>query len=180
MVLIKSLNHYLAKNKSLSEKSKLDTKEPTQLKQINLNEIIKLLWIKLSINASLPLIKDVVNNLDNNNYQTTISNNKYDLKNAEQFLLEIVTKKINENEAHKLYKNFIEPKVIELTRAKSKGKNKRLNILNIYNNIKSSIFDGVYLHYFDKPVTTKESIAKSTESRKQRLDIINKKKENIK
>ena len=89
-------------------------------------------------------------------------------------------KKINENEAHKLYKNLIEPKFIELTRAKSRGKNKRLNILNIYNNKKLSIFHGVYLHYFEKPVTTKESIAKSTESRKQRLDIINKKKENIK
>ena len=100
------------KKKSLSEKSKLDTKEPTQLKQINLNEIIKLLWIKLSINAFLPLIKDVVNNLDNNNYQTTISNNKYDLKNAEQFLLKIVTKKINKNEEHKLYKNLIEPKIL--------------------------------------------------------------------
>ena len=100
------------KKKSLSEKSKLDTKEPTQLKQINLNEIIKLLWIKLSINAFLPLIKDVVNNLDNNNYQTTISNNKYDLKNAEQFLLKIVTKKINKKEEHKLYKNLIEPKIL--------------------------------------------------------------------
>ena len=100
------------KKKSLSEKSKLDTKEPTQLKQINLNEIIKLLWIKLSINAFWPLIKDVVNNLDNNNYQTTISNNKYDLKNAEQFLLKIVTKRINKNEEHKLYKNLIEPKIL--------------------------------------------------------------------
>ena len=97
----------------MSEKSKLDTKEPTQLKQINLNEIIKPLWIKLSKNGFLPLIKDVVNNLDNNNYQTTISNNKYDLKkNAEQFLLKIVTKKINKNEEHKLYKNLIEPKIL--------------------------------------------------------------------
>ena len=72
---------------------------------------------------------------------------------------------------------MIEPKVIKLTRAKSsRGK----NILNIYNNIELSIFDGAYLHYFDRPVITKESIAKSAESRKQRLDIINKKKENIK
>ena len=128
----------------------------------------------------LSLVKDVVNNLDNKDDQPTISNNKYDLKNAEKLLLEIVTKKINGNEAHKLYENLIEPKVIELTRAKSRGKNKRLNILNIYNNIKSSIFDGVYPHYFDKPVIAKESIAKSAESRKKRLDIINKKKENIK
>ena len=108
----KEFEPLFSKKKSLSEKSKLDTKEPTQLKQINLNEIIKLLWIKLSINAFLPLIKDVVNNLDNNNYQTTISNNKYDLKNAEQFLLKIVTKKINKNEEHKLYKNLIEPKIL--------------------------------------------------------------------
>ena len=55
------------KKKLLSEKSKLDTKEPTQLKQINLNEIIKPLWIKLSRNDFLSLVKDVVNNLDNKN-----------------------------------------------------------------------------------------------------------------
>ena len=36
------------KIKSLSERSKSDTKEPTQLKQIDLNEITKPLWIKLS------------------------------------------------------------------------------------------------------------------------------------
>ena len=121
----------------MSEKSKLDTKEPTQLKQINLNEIIKPLWIKCSRKDFSSLIKNVVNNLDNKDYQTMISSNKYDLKSAEQFLLEIVTKKINKNEAHKLYKNLIEPKVYELTRAKSsKGKNKRSNILNIYNNVK--------------------------------------------
>ena len=103
----------------MSGKNKLDTKEPTQLKLINLNEIIKPLWIKLSTNDFLSLIKDVVNNLDNKNYRTTINNNKYDLKNAEQFLLDKVTKK-----------NLIEPKVIELTRGKSsRGKNKTLDIL---------------------------------------------------
>ena len=78
----------------MSEKNKLDTKEPTQLKQINLNELIKPLWIKLSRNDFLLLIKDITNNLDNKNYQTAISNNKYDLKNAEQFLLEIVPKNL--------------------------------------------------------------------------------------
>ena len=78
----------------MSEKSKLDTKEPTQLKQINLNEIIKPLWIKLPRNDFISLIKDVVNNFDNKNYQTMINSNKYNLKNAEQFLLEIVVKKL--------------------------------------------------------------------------------------
>ena len=80
----------------------------------------------------IPFIKDVVNNLDNKNYQTVINNNKYNLKNAEQFLLEIVVKKISKNDARKLYENLVDPKVIELTRTKSnRGENKRLNILNI-------------------------------------------------
>ena len=78
----------------MSEKSKLDTKEPTKLKQINLNEIIKPLWTNLFRNYFLSLIKDVVNNLDNKSYQTTISNNRYGLTNVEQFLLEIVIEKI--------------------------------------------------------------------------------------
>ena len=81
-------------------------------------------------------------------------------------MLEIVTKKISKNRARKLHKNLIEPKIIELTRAKSsRGKNKRLNILNIYNNVKSSIFEGVYFHYFNEPVIA--------------LDKIDKKKKNI-
>ena len=114
-------------------------------------------------------IKDIVNNLDNKNYQTLISNNKYDLKNGEQFLLETVTKNISKNEARKLCENLIEPKVYELTRAKSnKSKIKRLNILNIYNNVKSSIFEGVYFHYFNEPVITKESIADRVKLRRQR------------
>ena len=85
---------------------KSGTKEPTQLKQIDLNEITKPLGIKLSRGDFISLIKDVVNNLDNKNYQTVINNNKYDVNNAEQFLLEIVGKKIRKNEARKLYKKF--------------------------------------------------------------------------
>ena len=89
----KEFEPLFSKRESSSEKSELDSKEATELKQINLNEIIKPLWIKLFRNNFLSPIKDVVNNLDNNNYQTMISNNKYDLKNAEQFLMEIITKK---------------------------------------------------------------------------------------
>ena len=82
-------------------------------------------------------------------------------------MLEIVTKKISKNEARNLYENLIESKVIELTRAKSyRGKNKRLNILNIYNNVGSSIFKVFYFHYFDKPVITKESIAERVKIKK--------------
>ena len=89
-------------------------------------------------------------------------------------------KKISKNEASELYKNLIEPKVIELTRAKgSRGKNNTLNILNIYSNIESSIFKDVYFHYFNKPKITEESIAERTKLRKQRLDLIEKKKKYI-
>ena len=150
--------------------------EPTQLEQIDLNEITKPLWIKLSRKDFISVIKDVVNNLDNKNYRTVINNNKYNLKNAEEFLLEII-KKISKNEAPKLYENLIEPKVIELKRAKSsRGKNKRLNILNIYNNVESSIFKDVYFHYFNKPKITEESIAERTKLRRQRLNRIEKNK----
>ena len=117
------------KIESLPERSKSDTKEPTQLKQIDLNEMTKPLWIKLSRSDFASLIKDVVNNLDNKDYQTKINNDYYDLKNAEQFLVEIVTKKISKNEAHELYKTLIEPKVDKLRNAKGKGKDKRSNIL---------------------------------------------------
>ena len=80
---------------------------------------------------------------------------------------EIVTKKISNNRARKLHKNLIEPRIIELTRAKSsRGKNKRLNILNIYSNVESSIFLNVYFHCFDEPVIRKESIADRIKSRK--------------
>ena len=44
---------------------KSGTKESTQLKQIDLNEITKPLGIKLSRGDFISLIKDVVNNLDN-------------------------------------------------------------------------------------------------------------------
>ena len=46
-----------------------------------------------------------------------------------------------------MYKNLIKPKVDKLGNAKGRGKID--NILNILENIKSSIFDGYYYHYFD-------------------------------
>ena len=46
-----------------------------------------------------------------------------------------------------MYKNLIKPKVDKLANAKGRGKIG--NILNILENIKSSIFDGYYYHYFD-------------------------------
>ena len=40
------------------------------------------------------LITNVVDNLDNEDCKTTVNNRRYDLKNAEKILLEIVTKKL--------------------------------------------------------------------------------------
>ena len=68
---IKSDNKEL---KPLFSQIKSDTKEPTQLKHIDLNEITKPLWIKLSRIDFISLIKDVANNLDNKNYQSVIIN----------------------------------------------------------------------------------------------------------
>ena len=69
----KEFEPLFSKRESSSEKSELDSKEATELKQINLNEIIKPLWIKWFRNNFLSPIKDIVNNLDNTNYQTMIS-----------------------------------------------------------------------------------------------------------
>ena len=120
----------------------------------------------MSRKGFLSLIEDVADNLDNKNYHITINNNKYNLKNVEKILLEIVTKKISKNEAYKLYDNLIEPRVIELTRAKNNRSKKRLNVLIIYNNAKSSIFKDLYFHYFDKPKITEGSIAERIKLRK--------------
>ena len=73
----------------MSKRSKSDTKQSKQLKQLDLNEITKPLWIKLSRSDFASVIKDV-NNLDNKGYQTKINNDNYDLEYVEQFLLEIV------------------------------------------------------------------------------------------
>ena len=119
------------------------------LKHLNLNEISKPLWIKISKNDFISVIKDVTNNLDNKNYQTTADKRKYDFKNAENFLLEITTEKTSQGEGRKLYNDLIKPDVDALQQTKGKGKNKRNNILNILNNIESSLFEGLYLHHND-------------------------------
>ena len=119
------------------------------LKHLNLNEMWKPLWIKISKNDFISLIKDVTNNLDDKNYQTTADKRKYDFKNVENFLLEITTEKTSQGEGRKLYNDLIKPDVDALQQTKGKGKNKRNNILNILNNIESSLFEGLYLHHND-------------------------------
>ena len=119
------------KKEPLPDEDRSNIKQPTQLKHLNPNEISKPLWIKISGSGFISLIKDVNDNLDNKDYKTKVGDNNYNLKTAKTFFLEITTKKINKNEARKLYKGLIKPNVDALMHVKGKGKNKRNNILNI-------------------------------------------------
>ena len=54
--------------KSLADDNRSDLKQPTQLKQLKLNEISKPLWVNLSRENFDSLIKDAVDNLYNEDY----------------------------------------------------------------------------------------------------------------
>ena len=97
---MKALDYLSVKleTKSLSGEDRSDIKQPTQLKQLNLNEISKPLWINLAREDFNLLIKDVADNLDNKNYKTNPDGRIYGLKNAKKFLLNIGTKKISKDE----------------------------------------------------------------------------------
>ena len=85
---MKDLNYQPAKleTKPMSDvKSGLD--HPTQLKQLNLNEMSKLSWIDLRRKNFNSLIKDVVDNLENKDYKTTADTNPYNFKKAKKLLL---------------------------------------------------------------------------------------------
>ena len=105
----RALNYQLAELKTelSSNKDRSDIKQPTQLKKLNLNEISKRLWIEIPRNDFISLIKEVVDNLDNNDFQTTVNKRKYDWNNAEKYLLKIIIKKISKNEALELYNSLI-------------------------------------------------------------------------
>ena len=92
---LRALEHVKLKTKSLAGENRTDIKQPTQLKQLKLNEIQKPLWIKLARKDF-----DVVDNLDNEDYKTKEGGNKYDLKNAGKLLLEIITKKFSKDVKH--------------------------------------------------------------------------------
>ena len=142
-------------NKELTDedKKKYDYKQfeiiynrDQRLKSIKkIDEIQKPLWVKINKNDFNSLIKDVYNNLNNNEFKTSVDKKFYDLKNTKNFLLKITTQKINEKEALKLYSNLITPDITKLKNTKGKGKNKRNNILNVSENLKS-VFNGNYFH----------------------------------
>ena len=176
---LKTLDYEPAKlqTESLSDENRSDIKQPTQLKQLKLNEIPKSLMIKVTRKDFISLIIDVANNLDNEDCKTTVGGSTYDLKNSETFLLEIINKKISKNEARKLYNNLIKPDIDALIKSASRGKNKRENILNVLNNLEPVILDGVYFNYYDKPeLESEKNIAEKAKLRRQRFDEISKKK----
>ena len=110
----------------------------------------KSFWVKLNKNDFYSLIRDVNNNLNNNELKTIVSKKVYNLKNAQKFLVNITTKRINEKEARDLSSNLITPDINELKNAKRKSKNKRNEILDSLENLES-VFTGAYLYYEDVP-----------------------------
>ena len=92
-------------------------------------------------------------------------------------MVKIITKKISKNEAIKLYNNSIKPDVNALSNVPGKGKCKKINMLNVLDNIKSS-FDGFYLHYKDVPKETvyERSIAERSKLRGERTSEIKKRR----
>ena len=70
--------------------------------------------------------------------------------------------KISKDEARYLCDSLIKPDVDLLEQSKSRGKDKRNNILTILKKIEPSVFDGVYFHYSDKSSEpeSEENIAK--------------------
>ena len=84
------------------------------------------------------------------------------MKNAEKYLLEIITRKISKNEACELYNNLIKPSIDMLMKSTSRSKDKITNILNILYNVESVVFNSVYLKYYDKS-EPEESIADKNE-----------------
>ena len=49
------------------------------------------------------ILNNFNNNLNSNEFKTTVNEKTYDLKNAEKFLVKITTQKISKEEALRLY-----------------------------------------------------------------------------
>ena len=161
------------------KKQKLGIKQPTQLKQLNPNEISKSLWIEVHRNDFISLIKDVVDNLDNKDYQTTVDGLKCDLKNGRKVFAGSNYQKNSKNKPLELQDSLMKPDFDALKNASDTCKNKRKNILNVLDNIELSVFDGTYFHQRNQSLESEESIAERTKLRRQRFDEIAEKEKNI-
>ena len=91
-------------------------------------------WIKLNKNDFYSLTQYVYNNLNSDEFKTTINKKAYGLKNEKKFLEKITTQRISKKEALKLYSDLIIPDIPELGKSKSKSKGRRNNILNALKN----------------------------------------------
>ena len=91
------------KNQNQLKKKRLRQKKP--------DEIEKPLWVKLNKNDFDSLIQDVYNNLNNDEFKTTVDKKAYDLKNAKKFLVKITTQKVSEKKAHELCSDLITPDI---------------------------------------------------------------------
>ena len=136
------------------------------------------LWIKTNENDFDSLIQDVYNNLNNNEFKTTVDKKIYDLTNAKKSLVKITTQKISEKEALKLYSDSITPEITELENAKGKSKNKRNNILNVLENFES-VFNGNYFNYKDKPSKSESKSELEDIAKRQKFDEIANKEKKI-
>ena len=123
--------------------------------------------------------RDIYNNQDNNDFEIIINKRTYDLKNVKKFWTEVTTYKTAKGEAKKLYNELIQKDIDTLEIEKGDGFEK-YNILNILEN-SGSIFTGAYLHYknVSEEVMFERSIAERTKLRRQRLDEIKRKEQNI-
>ena len=82
------------------------------------DEIQKPLWFKINRDDFNSLIQDVHNNLNNNEFKTTVNKKTYDLKNAKNVLVKITTQKISEKNALELFNGLITPDITKPKNAK--------------------------------------------------------------
>ena len=95
-----------------------------------------------------------------------------------KFFVKITTQKISKKYTLKLYSDLITPDITALEKSKSKGNERRNNILKVLKNLES-VFTDVYLNYSDNLSESNESIAERTKLRRQRSDEIAEKEKMI-
>ena len=100
--------------------SKSTKNKKTETKK--LDKIKRPLWAKINKNDFDLLIQDIYDNLNNDEFKTTVNKKADDLKNSKKFLLKISAQKISEEDAKELYSDLITPDIIELKNTKCKGK----------------------------------------------------------
>ena len=136
------------------------------------------LWFRINKSEFYELTSDIYDNQINKDFKITINKKTYDLKNGKTFWTKIAKSKVSKNEAKKLYKESIQKDIDALEREKSNSikkklfKNSQKHRCNIYWHL-------LALQKLTKKANFERNIAQGVKLRKQRLHIIDKKKENI-